>query len=379
MNYQLVDYLKANYSNIDPNYNIREDLSLMDSDLENNNVFLIGENHGVKANVILRMKFLCYFKEKTNFKYYIYELPHSVAYFLNKYLDSGDENILKEAYRFFNGTYAWNSDEYNHWKDLYKYNKTLSKEDKLIILGIDIEHQPKNAFIYMRDCLTKNNLGGQLSDYISKYIDKENGTNEELKQVYEWINEELVKNEDYYKKQLEEDYFNIVHVNNNLWNKLEVYTSNNFNGTRSIRMYENFLSISKGLPEGKFFGQLGLSHVFQRAFPYMYWFAAQLQNGDSGFKERVLSIVYAYDNCRYLYPTDRRNYESDINTWDDSIEEYKYINRDAYTILKLNNEDSPFMEDLLWPLKHKFPTSGVTTDYFQYLLLIKNSKAMEAF
>ena len=129
MNYQLVDYLKANYSNIDPNYNIREDLSLMDSDLENNNVFLIGENHGVKANVILRMKFLRYCKEKTNFKYYIYELPHSVAYFLNKYLDSGDENILKEAYRFFNGTYAWNRDEYNQWKDLYKYNNTLSKEE----------------------------------------------------------------------------------------------------------------------------------------------------------------------------------------------------------------------------------------------------------
>src|SRR5690606_9284022 len=67
------------------------DLSIIDDDLEGKEIFLVGENHGVLVNEQLRMKFLKYFKFNTNFKYYLWELPFSVAFFLSKYLETGDE------------------------------------------------------------------------------------------------------------------------------------------------------------------------------------------------------------------------------------------------------------------------------------------------
>lgn len=327
----LKKYIGENYAIISSEKEARLDLSIMDSDLEANKIFLIGENHGVKANVDLKMKFLKYFKEKTNFKYYICELPFSMTYFLNKYLKTGDHNILMDIYEPIKGTDAWNKDEYNFWIDLYKYNGKFSEDDRIVPIGIDIEHQPKNAFKFMEYSL-------------------ENG---------------------YYSK--------FRFVNKNLLNMLDVYQGNNFNGIRDEKIYENFLKISSHLPKGKYFGQMGLSHVFQRPFPYVNWFASSLNKNASTFKGKVLSIAYAYEDCKYLYPTKRKNYVSHINTLDLSIVELRpYINS-KYTIFKLNQKSSPFSERLIWPLSHKFPKEGVTTDYFQYLLVIKGSEAMEGF
>ncbi len=76
----------------------------MDDDLKDGEIFLTGENHGIKANIELRTKFLKYYKERTNFKYYLCELPYSMTYFLNIYLETKDENILKDIYRPLKGT-----------------------------------------------------------------------------------------------------------------------------------------------------------------------------------------------------------------------------------------------------------------------------------
>lgn len=50
--------------------------------------------------------------------------------------------------------------------------------------------------------------------------------------------------------------------------------------------------------------------------------------------------------------------------------------KDESTLFKLNGRDSPFDKKLLWPIVHKIPEGGVTTDYFQYIILIRNSKAL---
>lgn len=182
------------------------------------------------------------------------------------------------------------------------------------------------------------------------------------------------------KYSLEKGYYSkFTHVKNNLLNMVEVYDSNNFNGTRDEKMYENFLSLSKGLSKEKYFGQIGLSHVFQRKFPYVNWLASSLNKESSPFKGEILSLAYAYENSRYFNPTKDRDYVSDISTLDLSHSEFKVFMEKKFTLIKLNQENSPFKEKLIWPLKHKFPKGGVTTDYFQYLLIIKDSKEMESF
>lgn len=371
-------YLKANTSVIDHTSEHIRDLGILDSDLDGNVLFLLGENHGVHANVDLKMKFLEYFKRKINFKYYLSELPYSMTCFLNEYLENGDEGILKDIYKALKGTDAWNMDEYKHWRQLYKFNNKLAKVDRISIVGIDIEHQPKNAFKYIGH-VTKDKKG---LENINRYVElsQADGISDEgLEEISRDIRRDLEENKELYKDEIREEYFKIRHISNNLLNRFEVYSSNNFNGVRDEKMYENFLSISKYLKEDKYFGQIGLSHIFQRGFPYENWFGAFLSEEGSKFKNKIVSIAYAYTDSKYLYPTRRRNYISSIDTLDLSVIGSESFRDNKYSLIKLNGEDSPFDKSLIWPLSHKFPEEGVTTDYFQYLLIINGSEEMKGF
>ncbi len=375
----LGDYLEKNHSVIYPEDESMEDLSIMDDDLKDNEMFLTGENHGVKANIELRIKFLKHYKKRTNFKYYLCELPYSMTYFLNRYLETKDENILKNIYEPLKGTDAWNKDEYDYWGYLHEFNKGLPEDDRIALIGPDIEHQPLNAIRFMKYCLDKNHVTGTINDYVGEFVNKDDVSDGDQEQFYKKIKRELAQNENLYKDLLGEYYHKFEHVNNNLMNRLEVYTGNNFNGVRDIKAYENFLYITAGLPKGKYFGQLGLSHIFQKSFPQITWFGSSLNKEGSQFRNKVLSVAYAYKNCRYLYPTTRRNYESSIDTLDPSIEEFNQFIDSDYTLFKLNGEGSPFNKELIWPLEHKSPVGGVTTDYFQYLVVARDSGAMEGF
>lgn len=322
------------------------------------------------------MKFLKYFKEETDFKYYLWELPFSTAYFLNKYLETGNEQILKEIYIPLKDTFAWNKDSLNHWKELFKFNKKLPESRKIQIIGIDIEHQPKNSFKYMINVLPKNNETVDIIKRLKFLINKNKLKDDEVKIFCQKLKKDMEKNKYNYKTYLKENYFGFKFVNDNLLYRHQVYYGNNFNGIRDRKMCRNFKNIYNRLPKGKYFGQIGLSHVFQRKTPYVNWFASLLNSNYSILKGKVLSIAYIYENCKYLYPTDIKDYEADITTLSPDLDIFHNFTRDKVTIFKLNNINSPFKRKLIWPIIHKIAEEGVTTDYFQYIIIIKNSKAV---
>ncbi len=185
----------------------------------------------------------------------------------------------------------------------------------------------------------------------------------------------MEKRDGFYKKHLKANYFGLKIVNDNLLSRYKVYNGNNLNAIRDKQMYENFIRIHNRLPTGKYYGQLGLSHVFQRQTSYVDWFGSIL-NKNPMFQDKVLSIVYVYDNCKYLYPTDLRDYQGVMTTLDLKLDILKKYAKGESTLFKLNGRDSPFDKKLLWPIVHKIPEGGVTTDYFQYIIMIRNSKAL---
>ena len=367
-------YLEENHIMIDlEETNDFTDLSIIDDDLEGKEIFLVGENHGVMANEQLRMKFLKYFKFNTNFKYYIWELPFSVVFFLNRYLETGDEKILRETYEPLKGTFAWNKESFNHWEKLYQFNIKLPTTRKIKIIGIDIEHQIENAFKYMLYVLPEIDDTKDISKKLKKLGNE--AKDEEIIEFCKGLKRDMEKRDGFYKKHLKANYFGLKIVNDNLLSRYKVYNGNNFNAIRDKQMYENFIRIHNRLPTGKYYGQLGLSHVFQRQTSYVDWFGSIL-NKNPMFQDKVLSIVYVYDNCKYLYPTDLRDYQGVMTTLDLKLDILKKYAKGESTLFKLNGRDSPFDKKLLWPIVHKIPEGGVTTDYFQYIIMIRNSKAL---
>lgn len=378
MDKNLLDYLKANHTYLDLTREASLNLDIMDEDVRKNEIFLTGENHGIRMNTRLKMKFLKYFKRKIDFKYLITELPASVIYFINKYLKTGDRKILKDIYNGLKGTDAWNLEEYNFWIQLYNLNKKLPEEKRILGLGIDIEHQVENALKFMKYSLDIKGLPSTILELVGRLEEEEKFKDDKkVLEFYSGVKKELDTNKSIYKRKLGEKYFLLSHINDNILNKVEVYGSNNFDGVRDSKIYKNFLKLIKGKRNKKFFGQIGLSHVFQKSFPSIDWFGKSLSE-ESQFKGRVISIAYAYRDCKYLYPTKRRDYIGKIDTMNRALEEFNPFLEEDLSLFRLNNKKSPFHNSLIWPLEHKIPNGGVTTDYFQYLLVIKDSKAMES-
>lgn len=377
------EYLKSNYSAINPEKEDDfSDLAILSDDLKDKEIFFTGEYHGFKANEILNMKFLKYFKEKADFQYYLCELSYSDAYFLNKFLETGEVKILEDIYKPLKGTFAWNKDSYNHWKKLYEFNKTLPEPRKIKVVGIDIEHQPENALLYMTTVLPKKEAPDKIKSNIEGlkklFQNISNQSHDKLINLCKKLKKDMEVQTEVYKEYLGEDYFGFKLVNDNILYTKEAYSAkeNNFNKIRDKRIYENFEKVHDNLPKGKYYGQWGVNHIFQREQGDIKWVGAAMNEKGSRLEDKILSIVYMYEDCKQMSRTDNNKYTiNDFNSNNSSIFD-SFIEKN-YTLFKLKGENSPFSKKLIWLTPDGNPTAGVTTDYYQYVVVIKDSQATE--
>jgi len=365
-----------------------KDLAIMDSDIEGKEIFLTAELHGTKANEQLNTKFLKYFKEKTDFKYYLCELPYSDTYFINKYLDTGDIKILEDIYKPLKGTFAWNKDGYNHWKKLYEYNNTLPKESRIEVIGVDIEHQPVNAYKFLVDVLPDKEAPEEIKAVIDKIKSTFNDLDkfdETFAQCSKELQKDIKEKESIYKEYLGEKLASFNLVNLNVLNLIETYKYEermDWNNTRDKMMYENFQILQKELPKGKYYGQWGLDHTFQSKEKGKMLFTAYLNSDDSIFKDKILTVIYNYDNCEKMdisavgsYPTNELKFVYP------QIKETNDLLEGNFNIYKLTGEDSPFSETPMYytnnNLEELEELEASMLDFFQYIVCVRDSKATE--
>jgi hypothetical protein len=244
------------------------------------------------------------------------------------------------------------------------------------VIGIDIENQMDTAYNYLRHILPDEFAPLEIQAIIKRIkatsVADIKGENE-LKEILELLNKNIENNKDVYKKYLKNNFFYFDMVVNNMNNCVNAYKSD-FDVVREKSIYSNFKKAYEHYPKGKYFGQFGMEHIYQRVC-YSYLgekdrFAMYLNKDDSPVKNKVLSIVYAYKDCYWTNP--KQSYEEMANTCD--IEDISLIDKYAsteITLFKLNGKKSPFDEKIYFV---KNPIAGVTTEYFQYLLLIKNSR-----
>ncbi|WP_346916815.1 erythromycin esterase family protein [Clostridium sp.] len=380
------EYLKENYSSIDlEDQSEFADLAIMDSDIEEKEIFFTAELHGTKANEQLNMKFLKYFKEKTDFKYYLCELPYSDVYFINKYLDTGDIKILEEIYKPLKGTFAWNKDSYNHLKKLYEYNNTLPKESRIKAVGVDIEHQPINAYKFLVDILPEKEAPKEIKAVIDKIKSTFNDLDkfdETFAQCSNELQKDIEEKENIYKEYLGENFTGFSLVNMNVLNKVEAYKHKedpvDWNNTRDKMMYENFQILQKELPKGKYYGQWGLDHTFQSKEKDKMMFAAYLNSNGSIFKDKILTVIYNYDNCERMVPNGNGEYNTiELNTIYPQIKGANDLLEGNLNIYKLTGENSPFSKTPMYYTFNKEELEASMLDFLQYIVCIRDSKATE--
>lgn len=111
------------------------DLSILDKEVKDKRLVLIGENHYYRGdNVATELKFFKYLHQREGFNVFLLEFGYSMGWLLNQYLQSNDtsyNNFISNSF-------------YTEYTDLFKELKNYydSTPDKFIISGIDMERHP---------------------------------------------------------------------------------------------------------------------------------------------------------------------------------------------------------------------------------------------
>lgn len=357
LNFFIKNELNKNSITLDFNENKDEIINLFKDDIENNDIFLVGEIHSTSKSVKLNIDFLKFFVENADVKYILFEGGYTMGQLLNEFLISGDFKILDFIMNSLYGSLAYTQEQYDFFVELYEFNKTLPENKKLMFVGIDIEHQPNIALRYINSLLPNTKLPEDIKEYF-ELLNKTTVNNFLIntKKIAMGIKE----NENSFKEYLGDNFFDFSFSINNM------SVSRPGLSQREPYLKSNFTTLYERLPKGKYFGQFGKMHVskfgnMSKSDPVSL--ANFLNNEYEETKNKVISISLALNNSYVL----NQNYvvEGPINNLPAS-----FFPEDGLTkLVKLNYKDSPFSKYKL--LVKEAPT----TEYYEYLLLISDSPA----
>ncbi len=377
------EYFKVNSFpvTVDDEYTT-EGLEILEDDLNNLDIFFTGEFHGTQANYQLKTTFIKFFKEKTNFKYLLCELPYSSTYYLNKYLKTGDEGILDQVSALGKHSLFSSEEDYSQWKEFYEFNESLKENERIIAIGVDLEHDQHIALSCLDNLLSEKEVPIEIQDSIllvDKSIELINKSFQNQFKVIEnceIILNDIQFNREIYENCLQDDLIYFELVIKNLVNYKEASKLKNnyveFHNTRDKMIYENFVALDNFLSKGKYFGQWGAGHVLQEKNNDITCFASHLNSKNSKYEDKILSIVFNYIDCEVMAST--YTGASDLEVAFHIIEERQDIYDEKFIIYKLYDDIKRPEITMLVSDAHEQLESDIS-NYFQYVLLIKDSKA----
>lgn len=347
---------------------------------------MAGELHGVKMNYELQLELIKYLNSKAGVRYILGEFGYSVGEYINKYLDTGDEKILEYVVKNSEGSIFGSNEFYEFLKKIQEYNTTIAEDKKIKFVGIDLEMKLSFAVDYLSSIISSKEKIASTPALIERFKKEKNNINsienhDRFADLLKLLQKDMEENAGEYKEYLGDRYFDfcmvidniVVHVSAEKYSYVEI---------REKNIYDNFKRIYDIYQDGKFFGQFGYGHVYQENIIDSLYnsgrFGMYLNKDDSPVKDKALSISYGYKDCYNNYHClSSENHRQEITSANinnvDIID--KYLDSDI-TVFKLNGKKSPFKDELYFVQK---TDRGTTTDYFQYLIIMKDSPALTPF
>lgn len=314
---EMVVYLVKN--KIDVSGATEQDYSF-DPDFYRQQVFLLGENHGAADIQEVDQSLLIHLNQKADVKYYLAEMDSARAKQLNQFLTTSpkDTSLLKQVVQDVALRIPQQSSRelLEKWSAIYDYNQKVAKSLRITVLGIDKNFEDTSAV------------------------------------------------------------------------------------SRDSAMFLNFQNIvkSKHLENERFYGLLGFAHVLQSPTSQARTsFAAKLKQSDLPFAKAIKSIVcYNLDSEVRLPPTGSfpapPDEKSGLLNADgpilivNGIKDLKEVTKErTVTLFNLEAANSPYNDSQrLMRVNVNFlgedilpgDESQSTIDFFQYVILSRNSKAL---
>lgn len=414
-------YIGKNSSNIDfTNYEDYSALEIFDDSVKDKKIVLTNEEIGIKENAQIQYKFISYLMDKWKLKYFLVDIGYAEAAIINEYLQTGDEALL-ESYNNSSMGYAFIGDSKQEMlKKLYLKNSQLPDNKKLNIMGIGINESFQSVELYFKRIISRNpdltdkqieNINNILENLKSEEIITNISNDEELEKrnkiILKHIDNfysDINANEEEYKEALNNDLNNIKIILDNIKNLQEIMKtyhqddSNNTNGNEkySQYLYDNLNSFYKDMNMKRCYIHVYQIYSYQHKILDVDFLGAKIAK-DKKFKEKVLGINVIYQKGKFNFDNTQiqiNTARQDLNTL---LEEIKLDKEDM--VIDLNNSRSPYKRKFT-PIYFPFPDDilysqedvageevggiigkkpGVTTDYFQGVIIINNPSIDETY
>ncbi|MGH4138767.1 hypothetical protein [Clostridium sp.] len=333
-------------------------------DSEGYNIFFTGEGHGNLGNEKINFQMLKFLYKEAGVKYLICEMQYSIVSKLNKYIQGGDEALLKDAVDVVkkrNPKYG-GEDYYKFWQELYDYNKGLPNDKKIQAFGIDVDFMGDYTLKEMKSLIPNTKPPIEIENKVNDFIRISSGkvSEEEAITVFTNLNEDFSSNTQVYKTFLGDNFNDFKNNLNSMMNtiryvKIQDPKDPYPDPARDDFIYDNFMRIYEGNPRGKYYGQFGEGHIYRENILYDgkdYFTLAKMMEKQGKFK--VLSIPIINNNQGIL------------------INEAEKLAKYKFTIFKLNGKKSPYGKKIenLYTSYQNVLTNGTTVDNYQYLIYL---------
>ena len=361
----------------------------------NFNIIGFGALHGSSKPYEAELSLVKSLLEKDILDYYIIEANFSQAFFVQKYLETGDEKLLHEL------TYAFQTmvsqegsiETFNHWKNVRDLLRNYPKKT-IKIIGCDVVNEYKFPIKHILE-LSKDNGNWTQRQILKKAISREdlNSTiwNKELNEKVKSFVQDYLSNKEKYLTQI-----------NDIWTFNHIIQTINYNfqerREREKIIFDNYVAL-KGkynLEDKKQFAKYGYGHLQKfREGNYPSFFTRLIENNIYQ-KENVITIIGYLTKSKVLWDKkydNEGNYKGYTTKAGYGISDYwkeyfKGINNlkksklSDLTMFKLNQNNSPYsngtdLVEIKMFLKDYNTTKlkgKNTLQFIDYAILISDSK-----
>lgn len=402
-------YVQKNANELNlQNYEDYSDLNFLKEDIKDKKVVFTNEVHGANENADVQYKFASYLIDNWDCRYLLLEMGYAEGEIINKYIQTGDEELLKNFSNIWQSKFN-NVSYIEYLKKLHAKNKGLPQDKKIIIKGVDSIENSEATGMYI-DLLIEDNpeLGKEQITALNSF--KKQITECIISDVHGWGGEENIKNilsavkeisdtinenNKSYKEALGGNLFSISFILNNIKHSQDfnfttaanVYSDKEWYETRDKYTYENFKKLDEYFKMDKCYMHYGVQHAYQKEINGVKFLAAYLGEDDK-LKDKVYSIntIYGDGTIFQFQSYSPTQYFSISYELREILNGSKYEGKDIF--IDLNNRKSTFSKEFtptvftyydsaMVEKEVFYSNKGVTTDYFQGVILINKPTNVE--
>lgn len=369
--------------------------SLFDDAFYRNQLFLLGESHGVQKPQEVDFELLKHLNQRLGIRYYLAEVDASKAYYLNQFLQTGDESTLMNVFRSWIAASAqWaNKDFVRKIQVIRSLNQTLPDNRRIRFIGIDRIQDKALAADHLTVLLRGHKLPKTTRSFADSLVTRLRANEPDslaagvaLAWLANWP-----AHAKHFGTSADELHRFLTNVGYLKTDK----------GRESI-IFSNFKAVLPGLNNEKLYGFWGFFHVLQAPVKGgNKAFACRIRESDLYLRNQVVSITFNYLDSYSMVPTaylppfwqDKGKTYSRLNKFNndselmrsEGINAMRAVTRpNSLTLFALDRAGSfarqtpiritysPFM-----PQKLEFDPNHVMTDYYQYVILVRNSDMTE--